>query len=134
MHVVTSMYLQTSTARCVPRPGTVPGWAEICWICRMRSSLILVRLPSSPFDLHEEAFELRRVGVRVNRRGRELVRRVERRLAFVLLDAAVAPVNRDANLVGLLAVNHHRLDAPGDHRLRDVDAARARDLHALAAP
>src|ERR1043166_2967846 len=133
MQVVTSMYLQTSTSRCVPRPGTVPGWAEICWICRTLSSLTSRPFPSSLLDLHEEALELRRVGVRVNRRRLKLVRGVERRLALVLLDAAVAPVNRDADLVSLLAVNHHRPDAPGDHRLGDVDAARARDFHFLAA-
>src|SRR5207237_10074019 len=108
MQVVTSMYLQTSTARCVSRPGTVPGWPEICWICSTRSSLILVHLPSSPLDLHEEAFEFRRVSVRVNRCGRQLVRGIERGLACVLRDAAIAPVDRDADLIGLLAVNQPR--------------------------
>src|SRR5919198_6406433 len=33
MHVVTSMYLQTSSARCTPRPGIGPGCPEIAFIC-----------------------------------------------------------------------------------------------------
>src|SRR5438105_13117165 len=128
MQVVTSMYLQTSTARWVSWPGTVPGWPEICWICRMRSSLILVHLPSGPLDLDEEAFEFRRVGVRIDCGGRQLIGRIERGLARVLRDAAIAPMDRDADLISLLAVNQHRLDAFGNHRLRHIDAARARDL------
>ena len=32
MHVVTSMYLQTSSCRCTPAPGVLPEWPEICLI------------------------------------------------------------------------------------------------------
>src|SRR5437764_7064468 len=128
MQVVTSMYLQTSTARWVSRPGTVPGWPEICWICSTRSSLILVHLPSGPLDLNEEAFELRRVGVRIDCGGRQLIGRIERRSPRVLRDAAIAPMDRDADLISLLAVNQHRLDALGDKRLLDIDAALPRPL------
>ena len=35
MQVVTSMYLQTSSSRCTPRPGMLPGWAEMALICRI---------------------------------------------------------------------------------------------------
>src|SRR6476661_79196 len=33
MQVVTSMYLQTSSSRCTPRPGTVPECPEMLLIC-----------------------------------------------------------------------------------------------------
>src|SRR2546426_3631185 len=33
MHVVTSTYLQTSSSRWTPAPGTLPEWPEICLIC-----------------------------------------------------------------------------------------------------
>src|SRR5580765_668543 len=33
MHVVTSMYLQTSSSRWTPRPGTLPVWPGINLIC-----------------------------------------------------------------------------------------------------
>jgi hypothetical protein len=32
MHVVTSMYLQTSFSRWAPAPGTLPAWPEIALI------------------------------------------------------------------------------------------------------
>src|SRR5262249_34451186 len=47
--------------------------------------------------------------------------------------AAVAPVNGDSDLVGLLAVDHHRLDALGDHGFGDVFAARTTDFQLLTA-
>src|SRR5436190_9259662 len=39
MHVVTSMYLQTSSCRCTPAPGTLPGWPEICLICSVPAGI-----------------------------------------------------------------------------------------------
>ena len=41
-------------------------------------------------------------------------------------------MNRHADLISLLAVDHHRLDAFGDHGLGDVFAASAGDFHSLA--
>ena len=58
---------------------------------------------------------------------------VERRPSCVLGNAAIAPVNWDADLIRLLAVDQHRLDAPGDHRFGDVAGAGARHLDPIAA-
>ena len=69
-------------------------------------------------DLHQESLELRRVRVGIDRPSATTgSTSVFRRLALILGDAAEAPVNGNADLVGLLAVDHHRLDAPRDHRL-----------------
>src|SRR5258706_16432023 len=55
-------------------------------------------------DLHQEAFELGRVGVRIDRRRRQLICCIQRSLARVFRNPAIPPVNRHANLEGLLAV------------------------------
>src|SRR5262245_39090020 len=69
--------------------------------CFRRSCLPSFLLCS--LDLHEESFEFRRISIRVNGGGRQQIRRVERGLAFVLLDAAIAPVDWNADLVRLFA-------------------------------
>src|SRR5262245_64065269 len=128
MHVVTSMYLQTCSSRGTPWPGTLPyDWPDRSRICSVPDGT------SDLLDLDEEPLELRRVGVRIDDRRRQHVHRVERRLPFVLGDAAVAPVNRNADLIRLPPVDQHRLDALRDHRLGDVRRPRAGDLHAIAA-
>src|SRR6266404_8193704 len=93
MQVVTSTYLQTSSSRCTPAPGTVPEWPEICLICRVPVGT------SGPLDLHKEPFELGRVRVGIDHGRRQQIHRRERRPAGVFGDAAIAPVNRDADLV-----------------------------------
>ena len=40
-------------------------------------------------------------------------------------------MNRHTDLIGLFAVDHHRLDSFGDHRFRDVDATRAGHFYFL---
>src|SRR5712692_842127 len=74
----------------------------------------------SLFDLHEEAFELRCVSVRIEDRRRELIGQVLRGLALVLGDAAIAPVNRNADLIGLLPIDHHGFDTFRYHCFRYV--------------
>src|SRR2546421_9547179 len=98
--------------------------ALICSVLSVSS----ISSPSGLLNLDEETFELRSVGIGINDRRREQVGRVMRCLARIFSDAAIAPVNRNADLISLLAVNHHRLDALGDHRLRHVARARTRHL------
>src|SRR5207245_6764940 len=43
MHVVTSMYLQTSSSRWTPRPGTVPECPEMALICRTPVGIVPLR-------------------------------------------------------------------------------------------
>src|SRR5216683_6841459 len=97
------------------------------WVTHLMPSFLCL------LDLHQKTFELRRVSVWIDRRGRKLINRIKRGLAFVLLDAAIAPVNGNADLIGLLAVDHHRLDALSDHSLGDILAASTADLDFLAA-
>src|SRR3954466_11107348 len=118
MHVVTSMYLQTSSSRCTPRPGTGPGCAEINLICSVPVGMDYAFFtgptdgPLDFFKLHHESLELGCVRVGVHHRRRQQVDAVPCRSARVFRDAAIPPMNGDANLIRLLAVNHHRFDAP----------------------
>src|SRR6267378_1448442 len=105
MHVVTSMYLQTSSSRWTPRPGTVPECPEMALICRTPVGMCLNFL-----HLDQESLELRRIRVRVDDRRRQQVGGIEARPPGIFRDAAVAPVNRDADLVRLLSVDEHRPD------------------------
>src|SRR5207249_3223566 len=130
MQVVTSMYLQTSSSRCTPRPGTPSGCAEMALIWSMPVGMMRLL---SLLELHQEALELGRVRVGVDHGRRQQVHAVERRHACIFRDAAISPVDRDADLVRLLAVDQHRLDALCDHRLGDVRRTRARHLHCVAA-
>src|SRR6266508_3154361 len=75
------------------------------WVTHLLPSLLYL------LDLYQEALELRRIGVWIDRCGRKLIRRSQCGLAFVFSNTAVAPVNRYADLIGFLTVNHHRLDA-----------------------
>src|SRR5262247_1062529 len=84
-------------------------------------------------QLHQEAFEFGRVGIRIEDRRRKLIREVFRSLVFVLGDAAITPVNGDADLIGLFTINHHRLYAIRDHRFRYVFRASACYFHFVTA-
>src|SRR5215217_256140 len=130
MQVVVSISLATSRSRFKPTPGTVPGWAEILMISRLAW---LMMVTSCLLDFHQEALELGRVGVGIENGRRQTVDQRPLVPAFVLGDAAVALVDRDADLVELLAVDHHGLDAARHERLGDVVAPRARHLHFFAA-
>src|SRR5213592_709344 len=77
-------------------------------------------------ELHQEALVFRCVRVGVDHSRRQEVDAVARRGSLVFGDAAVAPMNRDADLVSLLAVDQHRLGALRHHRFGDVRRARAR--------
>src|SRR5258705_10239880 len=70
--------------------------------------------------LHEEAFELMCVSIRIENRWRKLIGKIFRSLAFILGDAAISPVNRDADLIGLLSVDQHGLDTVRDHSFCNV--------------
>src|SRR5438067_4314375 len=129
MQLVTSISLATFWSRCMPLPGMLPGCADMAWICNVFSSAIGLR----PLHFHQEALELWRIWVGIGRRRRKLVDIRERSPTLVFGDAAEAAVDGDADLVGLLAVDHHRLDAARDHGFGDVMAARAGDLQFFAA-
>src|ERR1700730_4064397 len=124
MQVVVSMSLHTVYSRWVSSPGMLPAWAEIFWMrsvaCLMTRSLFL--------NLHEETLELGCVGVGVDDRGGESVGERFRCFAFVLGDTSIAPMEGDSDLVSLLAVDLHRLDALGYHGFGDVVAARTWDF------
>src|SRR5690242_21176055 len=110
MHVLTSTSLATFACRCVPAPGMGPGWPEIFWMRRVPLLMVLVAPPwplapglwppSCLLHLHQKPLELGRVGVGIDHRGRELIGRRQRRLALVLRDPAIAPVDRNPDLVG----------------------------------
>src|SRR5215469_7038456 len=130
MHVVVSTSLHTVNSRCVPSPGIVPECADIFW---MRSVAWLMAALLRFLDLHQKALELWCVGVGISDRRGEEIRQRTGVLAFVLLDSPVALVNRQADLIDLPSVNHHRLDAFGDEGLRDVGGPDARDFHLVPA-
>src|SRR5579871_2176476 len=96
--------------------------------CSWRISLDLL-------DFYQEALKLRRVRVRINYRRREVV--YER--AFVVrtsvINPAIAPVNRYADLVCLLALacELHPLDTSRHHGLGVVRTANAADLEFVSA-
>src|ERR1051326_8752848 len=114
MHVVVSISLATRSPRCVPAPGTVPACPEMA--CTLKVDL-LIGGASYLLHLHQKPLELRCERVRINRRRRQHIRRSQRGLAFILGDSAIAPVNRNADLLGLLPVDAHRYDA---HRRKEA--------------
>src|SRR6266850_529725 len=69
MQVVVSMSLQTSTSRCVPLPGTLPGCAEMARICNVFSSNIISASLLHFLELYQESLEFRRVGVGIHSGG-----------------------------------------------------------------
>src|SRR5271166_1837451 len=128
MQVVVSMSLHTLSCRCVPSPATGPGWAEICWIRNVPRSPIS-SLPLDFLQLHQESFEFRCVGIRINDSWRQQIGWCLGGPAFGLGNPQEAPMDRHPDLVGLLAIHHHGLDALGDHRLRNVIATGTGDLY-----
>src|SRR5215204_3734240 len=130
MQVVVSTSLATASSRFRPAPGTGPGWAEILMISRLAW---LMMVTSCLLDLHQETLEFGRVGIGIVNGRRQPVDQRPLVPAFVLGDAAVALVDRNADLVDLLAVDHHGLDAARHEGLGDVVTPRARHLHLLTA-
>src|SRR5713101_6455398 len=129
MHVVVSMSLQTVGSRWVSSPGTLPACPDIFW---MRSVAWLIE--SLRFlQLHEEALEFRRVSVGIKYRRRQQIHQRPRILVFILLDATIALMNGNADLIDLFSVDRHRLNPLCDHCFRDVLSADAGHLHSFPA-
>src|ERR1700722_2508531 len=122
MQVVVSTSLQTWNSRFTPAPATEPAWPEILTIS-VAAWLIVRSL--GLFNLHEEPLGLRGVGVRVSNGGRQQICRSARIAIFILLNAAETLMNRQANLIDLLAVNDHRFQPAGDEGFGGVGAAGA---------
>src|ERR1700674_259014 len=99
----------------------------------MRSVAWLMSALLRFLDLHQKALEFRCIRVWIKDRRRKEIRQRPRVLAFVLDDSPVALMDGETDLVDLFAVDHHRLDAFGDHRLRDILTADAGDFYFFAA-
>src|SRR5436305_15224971 len=76
--------------------------------------------PSGFLYFHHESFEFRCVGVGINYAGTQDVGPPPFRLAFILFNAAIAPMDGNADGIDLLATHLKRLDAFGDHGLGNV--------------
>src|SRR5271170_6423285 len=113
MQVVVSTNLATRNSRFSPAPGTVPACPEILTIS-VAAWLIVLSLRL--FDLNQEALGFGGVRVRIGHRGRQQIRRSARVSSGIFLNSAEALVNRQSNLVNLLAVNYHRLQPPRHKR------------------
>src|ERR1700689_2793023 len=122
MQVVVSTSLQTWNSRFTPAPATEPAWPEILTIS-VAAWLIVRSL--GLFNLHEKPLGFRGVGVRVGDGGRQQICRRARVAVFIFLDAAETLINRQANLVGLLAVDHYRFHPSGHVGLGGIGATRA---------
>src|ERR1700678_2972295 len=112
MHVVVSTSLQTVNSRFNPSPATAPAWPEIriisveawlivvpCAALRCRSLCLL--------DFHEEALGFRGVSIRIGGCRRQQICRCPCISSLILVDATEALVNRQPDLIDLLAVDHH---------------------------
>src|SRR5215210_7014178 len=119
MQVVVSISLATAASRFRPAPGTGPGWAEILTISRLAW---LIAPPLRLLDLDQEALELGRVGIGIENGRRQPVDQRPLVPPLVFGEAAVALVDRNADLVDLLAVDLHGLDAARHEGLGDVVA------------
>src|SRR5580765_8909883 len=103
MQVVVSISLATVNCRCVSSPGTLPAWPEI--FCTRNVAWLIVS--SDPFDFNQEAFEFRRVGVGINHCWRKIVGQISGGLSFIFRNSAIPPVNRNADLIRFLSIDHH---------------------------
>src|SRR5436309_15274994 len=97
MQVVVSMYFETSGALRMPVEAPKRE-AEACWIS---SGWIVMAASSSLLDVHEERFVFGRPGVRIACRWRQEVGQ----RPLMPLRRRVAPVNREADVPQLLAVD-----------------------------
>src|SRR5712692_2472258 len=127
MQVVVSMYFETVSF--VRRPVLVPHIAAEERVISSACSLIV---SSSRFlELDKECFVFRRPGVGVARRWRQEIRQ----RSFMTFRGGVTPVNREADVPELLAVDFHARQAIGDHggafdrtaRRRNFDLRSVRD-------
>src|SRR4029453_12397770 len=84
-------------------------------------------------DFYQEALVFRRVSIWIDCGRRQLVSRIQRRFAFILLDASISPMNRYSNLECLFAIDYYWFDSLRDQRLRYVLSPRATDFHLFTA-
>src|SRR5215475_5825723 len=131
MQVVTSISLQTPPLSVLfaPLPGAAPACPEMVLISKAD-----VGMASSNFlDLHQEALEFRCVCIGIDGRRRQQIGQSARRPVLIFSDPPITPVNRYANLISLLTIDHHRLDAPCNKGSGNVMAARAGNFDFLSA-
>src|SRR5260370_3996483 len=89
-------------------------------------------LMSGLLHLHQEALEFGSVSIGIGHGRRKHVGEYTVGLAGILLNPAIAEVEGDADLVRLLAVDHHRPYAVSDPPLRGVAGARAAHLDPIS--
>src|SRR5262249_6356357 len=109
--------------------GVPPRWPEIALISKFP---LLMAYLLCLLDVHQKTLELWRVSVRVDHRGRKQVGRCALVFRTPIVNAAIAPVDGNADLEGFLAGNHHLLDAFGHHRLAVISTSGAADLDLVA--
>ena len=114
-------------ARCIPSgdgSGVSGDGLDLEWSVAIGSRFL---------QLHQESLELGGVSVGIGHCGREQVRDAARNPAGVLLNAAEALMNRDADLIDFFAVDRHGPDAARHHRFGEIDGAGAGHLDPLPA-
>src|SRR5882757_5758112 len=89
----------------------------------MRSVAWLMSALLRSLDFHQKALEFRGECIRIIDGWRNKIRKSSGVLTFVLGDSSEALMDLEANLVDLFTIDHHWLDAFGDHRLGDIFAA-----------
>src|SRR6186713_2164040 len=120
MQIDVSMYFATVGTLRVPEIPPMSAAEE-----RRISRSWTLTLTSHFLDLDEEGLVLGSPDVRLEHRGRQEVR--ERSDA----NTGESPVDREADLPHVLAVDQHRLQSLGHERLAFDPAARARDSEPL---
>src|SRR5271155_1248333 len=101
MQVVVSTSFATRNSRFSPAPGTVPACPEILTISV--AAWLMVR-SLRLFHLYQEALGFRGVRIRIRHRRRQQICRRPRVSPRIFLDPAESLMNRQSNLVNLLAV------------------------------
>src|SRR5260221_13933318 len=107
MQVGTSMILLTSLSRDASCAGTIPACPEMALIS---SVPLLMAPPSSLLEFEQESLEFRCVGVRIGNRRRKHVRDRARHFPGVLLNAAIALMDGQSDLIDLLPIDRHGPD------------------------
>src|SRR5580704_15135735 len=130
MQVVVSTSLQTCSARSTPAPGTGPACPEILTICKVAW---LIKVALRFFQLDQKAFEFGGVRVWIDHGRTKTIGEGPRVPTGIFLNSAIALMNGKTDLINLLAINHHWLDALGDESFCHVVTAGAGHLHLVVA-